>query len=132
MVGLRRKGDDKWEYMEVELGDNNGNEVIHTITHSVTGVIDAVGYNATDAVDYNATDAMDAVSEDGRYAGEIELTGLDAGTEYQVTVATSNSFGLGKHGDIYTFSTKQKGMETIGCCMFQDKLISFLFQRNQL
>ena len=97
VVGLRKKGDDKWGYMEVELGGYDANE---------TDAVDAAVGNATDAVG-NATDVTDA--DDGGYTGEIELTGLDAGTEYQVTVATSNSFGLGKHGDIYTFSTKQPG-----------------------
>jgi len=97
VVGLRKKGDDKWEYMEVELGGDDAND---------TDAVDAAVGNATDAVG-NATDVTDAVAYDGGYTGEIELTGLDAGTEYQVTVATSNSFGLGKHGDIYTFSTKQ-------------------------
>ena len=97
VVGLRKKGDDKWEYMEVELGEDDAND---------TDAVDAAVGNATDAVG-NATDVTDA--DDGGYTGEIELTGLDAGTEYQVTVATSNSFGLGKHGDIYTFSTKQPG-----------------------
>ena len=99
VVGLRKKGDDKWEYMEVELGGDDAND---------TDAVDAAVGNATDAVG-NATDVSDAVADDGGYTGEIELTGLDAGTEYQVTVATSNSFGLGKHGDIYTFSTKQPG-----------------------
>ena len=95
VVGLRKMGDDKWEYMEVELGGDDGND--------------------TDAVGNNATDAVDVVNDDGRYTGEIELTGLDAGTDYQVTVATSNSFGLGKHGDIYSFSTKQPGLANFSC-----------------
>ena len=56
-----------------------------------------------------SNDTADNMTNDDQYQGELELTGLSAGTEYQVTVATSNGFGLGQHGDIYTFSTKQSG-----------------------
>ena len=48
-------------------------------------------------------------SSGGVFTGEILLTGLQAGTEYEATVASSNQFGLGPHGDIFTFTTMQEG-----------------------
>jgi len=81
VLGLRvaGTGDEGWEYMEVEL----------------------------DAGD-NSTDTLDAVDRgDGKYGGQMELTGLQPDTKYEVTIATSNSFGLGQHGDIFSFTTNQ-------------------------
>ena len=75
-------GTEEWQFMEVELD-----------------TVEA-GANGTEAA--NSTEA-------GDYTGSLELTGLQPGTEYEVTVATSNSFGLGQHGDIYTFSTRALG-----------------------
>jgi len=77
VVGLRKSGDTEWEYSEVETPGNDSTA------------------NATE----NHGDDL--------YMGELEFTGLKPGTKYEVTVATSNSFGLGQHGDLYTFSTKQ-------------------------
>ena len=85
VLGLRVAGTEEWEYTGVELDSvevGNGTE------------------------DGNTTEALEA----GEYRGSLELTSLQPGTEYEVTVATSNSFGLGQHGDIYTFSTKPKGV----------------------
>ena len=79
VVGLRKSGDTEWEYSEVETP---GNETTANATEN---------------------------HGDDLYMGELEFTGLKPGTKYEVTVATSNSFGLGQHGDLYTFSTKQKG-----------------------
>lgn len=54
----------------------------------------------------NSTDTLDAVDRgDGKYGGQMELTGLQPDTKYEVTIATSNSFGLGQHGDIFSFTT---------------------------
>ena len=82
VIGLRVAGTEEWQYTEVELD---------------TAV---AGTNGTEA--NNSTEA-------GEYTGSLELTSLQPGTEYEVTVATSNSFGLGQHGDIYTFSTRAPG-----------------------
>ena len=76
----------------------------------------------------NSTDALDAVDRgDGQYGGQVELyctvpyctvlyytvqvelTGLQPDTKYEVTIATSNSFGLGQHGDIFSFTTNHTG-----------------------
>ena len=92
VVGLRKSGDTEWEYSEVETP---GNET---------------AVNATE----NHGDDL--------YMGELEFTGLKPGTKYEVTVATSNSFGLGQHGDLYTFSTKQKGI----FCLFNNIYFQFL------
>jgi len=81
VVGLRKSGDTEWEYSEVETP---GNETTANATEN---------------------------HGDDLYMGELEFTGLKPGTKYEVTVATSNSFGLGQHGDLYTFSTKQKVTE---------------------
>ena len=85
VLGLRVAGTEEWEFTEVELDS-------------------AEAGNGTE--DGNTTEALEA----GEYRGSLELTSLQPGTEYEVTVATSNSFGLGQHGDIYTFSTKPKGV----------------------
>ena len=94
-------GTEEWEFTEVELDSveaGNGTE------------------------DGNTTEALEA----GEYRGSLELTSLQPGTEYEVTVATSNSFGLGQHGDIYTFSTKPKGRYSQHSLEKPDK-ISFLW-----
>jgi len=83
VVGLRKSGDTEWEYSEVETPGNDSTA--------------------------NATENYG----DDLYMGELEFTGLKPGTKYEVTVATSNSFGLGQHGDLYTFSTKQIEKELI-------------------
>ena len=79
----------------------------------------------------NSTDTLDAVDRgDGQYGGQVELTvlyctvlyctvlyctvkveltGLQPDTKYEVTIATSNSFGLGQHGDIFSFTTNHTG-----------------------
>ena len=58
----------------------------------------------------NSTDTLDAVNRgDGKYGGQMELTGLQPDTKYEVTIATSNSFGLGQHGDIFSFTTNHTG-----------------------
>ena len=86
VLGLRVAGTEEWEFTEVELDTvETGNG-----TH-----------------DDNITEALEA----GEYRGSLELTSLQPGTEYEVTVATSNSFGLGQHGDIYTFSTRPRGRD---------------------
>ena len=79
-------GTEEWEFTEVEL---------------YNAVYDAA--NETESM--NTTEGID----DGVYRGSLELTSLQPGTVYEVTVATSNSFGLGLHGDIYTFQTKSRG-----------------------
>ena len=102
VLGLRVAGTEEWEFTEVELDSveaGNGTE------------------------DGNTTEALEA----GEYRGSLELTSLQPGTEYEVTVATSNSFGLGQHGDIYTFSTKPKGEVTRHSLEKPDKIISFLW-----
>ena len=80
-------GTEEWQFTEVELDTAEA------------------GTNRTEAA--NSTEAAEA--EAGEYTGSLELTSLQPGTEYEVTVATSNSFGLGQHGDIYTFSTRAPG-----------------------
>ena len=77
----------------------------------------------------NSTDTLDAVDRgDGQYGGQVELTvlyctvlyctvkveltGLQPDTKYEVTIATSNSFGLGQHGDIFSFTTNHTGRRT--------------------
>lgn len=48
------------------------------------------------------------VSDDENVIEEhsLELTGLEPSTLYQVTVASRNNFGLSRHSQIFTFSTK--------------------------
>ena len=84
-------GTEEWEFTEVELDTAEAE----------------VETNGTEAA--NITEAGEA--EAGVYRGSLELTSLQPGTEYEVTVATSNSFGLGQHGDIYTFTTRARGQE---------------------
>ena len=51
------------------------------------------------------------VSDDENVIEEhsLELTGLEPSTLYQVTVASRNNFGLSRHSQIFTFSTKAAG-----------------------
>jgi len=85
VLGLRVAGAEDWEFTEVELASAEAGNWTH---------------------DDNTTEAE--ALEAGQYRGSLELTSLQPGTEYEVTVATSNSFGLGQHGDIYTFSTRPR------------------------
>ena len=88
VLGLRVAGAEDWEFTEVELASAEAGNWTH---------------------DDNTTEAE--ALEAGQYRGSLELTSLQPGTEYEVTVATSNSFGLGQHGDIYTFSTRPRGRD---------------------
>merc|ERR1712106_1067068 len=76
-VAVRKEGDKNWKIHEVTVKSEN-----------------------------NETDESNTIDSVNEYHGELLLTDLDPATVYEVTVASSNKFGLNPHGDLFTFQTK--------------------------
>ena len=62
-----------------------------------------------DIPEVSDNDSDDTLGDSEMYEGRLDLTGLEQATQYQVTVASRNIFGLSEHGHVFTFSTKGAG-----------------------
>eukprot|EP00090_Calanus_glacialis_P042234 TRINITY_DN7496_c0_g1_i1.p1 TRINITY_DN7496_c0_g1~~TRINITY_DN7496_c0_g1_i1.p1 ORF type:complete len:508 (+),score=142.78 TRINITY_DN7496_c0_g1_i1:62-1585(+) len=83
-VALRKEGDNDWKLYEVTV-----------------------------KVEGNETNTNDTTERDSEYHEEFNLTDLEPGTTYEVTVASRNKFGLNTHGDLFTFTTKAADPEPV-------------------
>lgn len=98
-VRVRQAGTEDWHEHQVSVSGDAVSAAVEGEEMTVDAVVRGAGGD-------NETE--ETGSSGGVFTGEILLTGLQAGTEYEATVASSNQFGLGPHGDIFTFTTMQE------------------------